>query len=145
MIEKAEKKTDIFSALVPTIEFIANDLEKRGIKVVKITGSNTGRMNSITEFQNDDSVRVLCATTQTLSTGVTLTEANQMFFFGTPYRSADFDQACDRIHRIGQDSTCYIYNVLLWSQEKNVTGRIEEILNWSSEMFDSLINENYII
>ena len=145
MIEKAEKKTVIFSALVPTIEFIANDLEKRGIKVVKITGSNTGRMNSITEFQNDDSVRVLCATTQTLSTGVTLTEASQMFFFGTPYRSADFDQACDRIHRIGQDSTCYIYNVLLWSQEKNVTGRIEEILNWSSEMFDSLINENYII
>ena len=74
-------KTVIFSALVPTIEFIANDLEKRGIKVVKITGSNTGRMNSITEFQNDDSVRVLCATTQTLSTGVTLTEAKSKMFF----------------------------------------------------------------
>lgn len=145
MILRNDKKTVIFSALVPTIDYIAEDLEKRGIEVIKVTGTNTGRMNAITEFQKNDKVQVLCATVQTLSTGVTLTEANQMFFFGTPYRSADFDQACDRIHRIGQDSVCYIYNVLLWSQEKNVTGRIEEILNWSSEMFDSLINENYII
>ena len=145
MIKSGKKKTVIFSAQVPTIEFIHQELLKHGVESIKVTGSENNRINLINQFKENEEIEVLCASTQTLSTGVTLVEANQMFFFGTPYRSADFDQACDRIHRIGQNTNVYIYNVLLWSYEKNITGRIDEILNWSSEMFDSLINENYII
>lgn len=145
MIQKAKKKTVIFSSLVPVIEYISNDLNKRGIETVKITGSNQNRIDLIESFKNDDNIKVLAATTQTLSTGVTLTEANQVIFFGTPYRSVDVEQAYSRIHRIGQDENCYVYNILLWSYEKNITGRIEDIVNWSGEMFDALINENYII
>ena len=81
-------------------------------------------MNLINEFKTNPKVQVLCATTQTLSTGVTLNEANQILFFGTPYRESDVKQAEDRIHRIGQDTPCYVYNILLHSQEKNITGRI---------------------
>ena len=64
-----------------------------------------------------------------------------MLFFGTPYRSADFDQACDRIYRIGQTSDVFIYNVLLDSPQKNITDRIKEILDWSGGMFNDLIND----
>lgn len=141
-IQTARKKTIIFTALVPTADYISEDLTKRGIKNVKITGSGAGRTSLLNNFKTDDSIEVLVATTQTMAEGVTLTEANQILFFGTPYRSTDFEQATDRIHRIGQSENCYIYNVLLWSREKNITGRIEEILNWSEEMFDALINES---
>lgn len=142
MIQKNPEKTVIFSALVPTIEMIGNDLNKKGIRTVIVTGSSNERMNLIRQFKEDPTVKVLCASIQTLSTGVTLTEANQMFFFGTPYRSADFDQATDRIHRIGQENNCYIYNILLHSYDRNITGRIKEILDWSEEQFDSLMNES---
>ena len=97
---------------------------------------------AIDQFKYDDTVDVLVATPQTLGTGVTLTEANQMFFFGTPWRSADFDQCCDRIHRIGQTSSVYIFNILLKSQEKNLSSRIDEIMQWSGDMFGAMINEN---
>ena len=142
IIKKGKKKTIIFTVLVPTAEYVYNDLKSRGISCVKVTGSDAGRQKLIDKFREDPNVEVLVATTQTLSLGVTLTEANQIIFLGTPYRSSDFEQATDRIHRIGQDENCYIYNVLLWSREKNITGRIEEIMNWSEEMFDSLINES---
>lgn len=145
MIKKAKKKTVIFSSLVPVIDYISEDLNKRGVKTVKITGSNSNRLDLVEKFENDDEIQILAATTQTLSTGVTLNAANQVIFFGTPYRSVDIEQAYSRIHRIGQDETCYVYNILLYSYEKNITGRIEDIVNWSGEMFDALINENYII
>ena len=142
MINSAKKKTIIFTALVPTAHYIAEDLSKRGVGIIEITGETTQKMALVDKFKNDDSIRVMVATTQTMEHGLTLTEANQIIFFGTPYRSTDFEQACDRIHRIGQDENCYIYNVLLWSHEKNITDRIEEIMNWSEEQFSALIMES---
>ena len=100
-------------------------------------------MSIIDQFRNDDTIDVLVATTQTLSTGVTLVEASQMFFFGTPWRSADYEQACDRIYRIGQTHDVYIYTVLLdTGRTKNLSQRIDEIMNWSREMFTSVIEDN---
>ena len=97
-------------------------------------------MKLIQEFKNNDDIDVLIATSQTLSTGVTLTEANQMFFFGTPWRSADYNQCCDRIYRIGQTTDVDIYNVLLdTGSEPNLSTRMNDILNWSDNMFNNMI------
>jgi SNF2 family DNA or RNA helicase len=119
-------------------------LQSNNIGCVKIVGETKDRMDMIQKFKNEDVIDVLLATTQTLSTGVTLTEASQMLFFGVPYRSADYNQACDRIHRIGQTQDLYIYTVLLNSEgnEKNITERINDIMRWSGDMFDSLITES---
>jgi SNF2 family DNA or RNA helicase len=115
-------------------------LTKQGIKNVKIVGGSGDRMKLIQEFKNNDDVEVLIATSQTLSTGVTLTEANQMFFFGTPWRSADYNQCCDRIYRIGQTTDVDIYNVLLnTGSEPNLSTRMNDILNWSDNMFNNMI------
>ena len=57
-----------------------------------------------------------------------------MLFFGTPYRYTDFQQSCDRIHRIRQTTPVNIYTVLLDTKEKNVTSRIEEIMIWSKNI-----------
>lgn len=140
MINDCSKKTIIFSPFLGVVNYINDDLAKSGIGSVKIIGETKDRMDVALKFKNEDVIDVLCATTQTLSTGVTLTEASQMFFFGTPFRSADFNQACDRIYRIGQTSDVYIYTVLLQSPQKNITQRIKEIMDWSDAMFNSLIN-----
>lgn len=142
MIENNPRKTVIFSSLLGVINYIAADLTKEQIDNVKIIGGDNNRMNKILEFKQSDNVNVLLATSQTLSTGVTLTEANQMFFFGTPFRSADLQQCEDRIYRIGQKSDVYIYNVLMASSEKNLSTRMNDILEWSNRMFDSMMGDN---
>ena len=141
MIHNATKKTVIFSTLLEVVDYISKDLTANGVRNVKIVGGSGDRMKLIQEFKNNDDIEVLIATSQTLSTGVTLTEANQMFFFGTPWRSADYNQCCDRIYRIGQNTAVDIYNVLLdTGNELNLSTRMNDILNWSDNMFTSMID-----
>lgn len=103
-------------------------------------GGATDRMELIQEFKRNEDIEVIIATSQTLSTGVTLIEANQMFFFGTPWRSADYNQCCDRIYRIGQNTEVNIYNVLLdTGTQLNLSTRMNDILNWSDNMFNNMI------
>ena len=138
MVNKSIKKTILFTSYLKVADYLYEMLSKNSIGCVKITGETKDRMDEIMKFKNSDNIDVLIATTQTLSTGVTLTEANQMLFFGTPYRYADFEQACDRIHRIGQTSAVYIYTVLLdTGKSPNITTRIDEIMKWSKDIAGS--------
>jgi len=84
----------------------------------------------------------LIATIQTLATGVTLTEANTMFFLNKPWRHSDYSQASDRIHRRGQDTEVTIYTLLLNTGSKpNLSTRMEEVMKWSKKLFDSIVEK----
>lgn len=144
MIRNRSKKTIIFSQVKPVITHIAKDLNDFGINTVSITGDTKDRMDVMLKFKEDPATLVLCATSQTLGTGVTLTEASQMFFFGTPWRSGDYEQCTDRIHRIGQTDDVDIYSVLMKSPELNISTRMQSILNWSADMFGAAIKETKI-
>lgn len=140
MITDNTKKTLIFSQFKDVVTHIYNDLNNSGIGTVMINGDINNRMEILQEFKENDSIMVLVATSQTLGTGVTLTEASQMFFFGPPWRQADFDQCSDRIHRIGQTDDVYIYNVILnTGSSLNLSTRMEDILQWSKNMTDAVI------
>lgn len=149
MINNNPKKTVIFSTIVEVVDHICDDLNKNDIKAVKITGSVKNRMNIINQFREDDTVDVLVATSQTMGTGVTLVEANQMMVFCPPYRKADFDQACDRIYRIGQTHPVNIYNIIGSTSSKDITTRMTDILDWSDQMvssvLDNIVNEEALI
>lgn len=149
MINNNPKKTVIFSTIVEVVDHIYDDLNKNGIKAVKITGSVKNRMDIINQFREDDTIDVLVATSQTMGTGVTLVEANQMMVFCPPYRKADFDQACDRIYRIGQTHPVNIYNIIGSTSSKDITTRMTDILDWSDQMvssvLDNIVNEEALI
>lgn len=146
MIKNNHKKTVIFSQFFPVINHIKSRLEANGIKTVSISGkvNNTDRAKNLRRFKYEDDVRVIIATSQSMGTGVTLTEASQMFFFGPPWRSADYDQCCDRIYRIGQDTDVMIYNVILNTSQLNLSSKIDRILKWSSEMFHSALDSTVV-
>ena len=141
MIKENPKKTLIFSQFKGVVNYIYEDLCNVGIGAVCITGDVKDRMPILRSFKEDDAVQVLVATSQTIGTGVTLVEANQMFFFGPPWRQADFDQCSDRIHRIGQTDDVYIYTVILDTGALlNLSTRMDDILIWSKKMTESVIN-----
>lgn len=133
------KKTVIFTPIVDVAKHIHRSLQEAGLASVLVTGQAKDKLTPILRFKEDSNIDVLVATSQTLGTGVTLTEANLMFFFGTPWRSADFDQCCDRIYRIGQTTDVFIFNVLMDSEKLNLSTRMENILNWSNKMFGAMI------
>ena len=142
-IKHNTKKTLIFSQFKEVVKYIYHDLNDNEIGTVMITGDVTNRMEILQEFKYNDSVRVLVATSQTIGTGVTLVEANRMFFFGPPWRYADFEQCTDRIHRIGQTDEVYIKSVVLdTGKAPNLSTRMDNILKWSKQMTDSLSTDS---
>ena len=146
MINNNIKKTVIFSQFFGVITHIKNRLEMNGIKTVTVNGkvNNNDRAKNLREFKHNDDVRVIIATSQSMGTGVTLTEASQMLFFGPPWRSTDYDQCCDRIYRIGQDEDVRIHNVILDTSQLNLSSKMEKILKWSAEMFHSAIDSTVV-
>ena len=132
------KKTLIFSPYVGVVNYIADRLKAKGIGTVVITGSVVkNRQDRINEFCHSDMIDVMVATHNVAGTGLTLIEASQVFFFGVPFRSAEYDQAANRVYRIGQTSEVYIYKVLLDSsvdKVANITTRQNDIMEWSRNM-----------
>ena len=56
--------------------------------------------------------KVMLCTHQKMGTGVTLTAASYAIFIDQPWTSGAYEQACDRIHRIGSERPVFIYNLI---------------------------------
>lgn len=100
----------VFSDHVNTTKLIG---EKWGKSAGVITGETpiAKRDAIVSEFQKGN-LDVLAATTGTMSAGWTLTRSSRSIFNDLPWVPGDFMQAVKRIHRIGQDKPCFIYNIV---------------------------------
>jgi SNF2 family DNA or RNA helicase len=58
--------------------------------------------------------------------GLTLTVANYAIFYDRSFSLDDYLQAQDRIHRISQTATCYVYNLLV---EDSIDEWVDELLS----------------
>lgn len=75
---------------------------------VLMIGGKTDKQESVELFQSRKK-RLLVGNYKTIGTGLTLTAASTMLFVEIPLTPADFEQTCDRIHRIGQTNHVNYY------------------------------------
>ena len=144
LIEEAQKKTIIFTSFVDTIETCEAYVKSLGYKPIVIYGKNSSEIAPLAKlFQTDPSYNPLIASLQTLSTGATLTAANRVIFLNKPWRSVDYEQASDRVHRIGQDCPVDIISLVLDTGDRgNLSTRMEDIMNESAMAFDAIVEEH---
>ena len=142
-VDKAMKKVVIFSSYVDTIELAYNYFRDNGYNPIAIYGKTASELTSLIEkFQNDQSLNPLIASLKMLSTGATLTAASTAIFLNKPWRSIEYQQASDRIHRIGQDTPCEIISLVLdTGNEANLSTRMEDIMRWSEDQFDQIVDK----
>lgn len=130
---------------------LAHDITRKGEKLIVWTGFNQNaewlarqmshlganalhgkltmdRRNSVVSwFLQNAEDRVLVATPGAAKEGLTLTVANHVVFYDRTYSLDDYLQAQDRIHRISQTRTCYVYNMIMQdSVDEWVESLIEE-------------------
>lgn len=142
MIESAIKKTIFFTSFVDTVEQCAEIVKSKGYEPCLIYGATSKDVPALlNKFRNDKKVNPLIATMQTLATGVTLVEANQVIFVNRPWRQADYQQSSDRCYRIGQDTECFIKTLTLdTGEEPNLSTSMKDILDWSKSMTDAIVD-----
>ena len=142
LINSAIKKTILFTSFVDTVETAGEKLKALGFKPCLVYGETSKEVPQLLkQFREDKSINPLVATMQTLATGVTLVEANQVIFINRPWRDADYKQSSDRVFRIGQDTECYIYTLTLdTGEESNLSTSMKDILDWSKEMSEAIVD-----
>lgn len=90
------------------------------------------------DFQNNENEKLLIATYQKLGTGVNLNSARYLIFIDTPWTSSDFNQACDRVYRIGSNKTVFIYNLIC---NNTIDEKVWELVNYKQALSDFLIDD----
>ena len=94
--------------------------------------------DNVDMFQNDDEHHVFIGTWQKCGTGITLNRANYMIFIDTPWTDGAFQQASDRIHRIGSKNPVFIYNLVC---NDTVDEKVLEIVQDKAALSDFIVDD----
>ena len=106
------EKVIVWSNFIENIDYFHKKYKE--YKTSKIHGklSIEERNKAVDSFKSGKS-NILFATPQSAKEGLTLTIANSVIFYDRGFNLDDYLQAQDRIHRISQTKTCYIYNLMV--------------------------------
>jgi len=112
-ITSNNEKCIVWSNFIENVDYYRKKYEE--FNAVKIHGKMNilDRNKSVQKFIDNPDCKILIATPQAAKEGLTLTIANHVIFYDRGFSLDDYLQAQDRIHRISQTKTCYVYNIMI--------------------------------
>ena len=114
-------KVVIFSQFVMLLDRVRAALEASfpDLPRYELTGMTLDRLKPVQAFQNADGAAAMLVSLKAAGTGITLHAADYVFLLDPWWNPAVEAQAVDRVHRIGQKSTVFVYRMV-------TAGTIEE-------------------
>lgn len=91
-------------------------------------------------FQKDDEHKVILCTMSKMGTGITLNRARYMILLDEPWTYALYEQVTDRIHRINNTQSVFIYNLIC---EKTIDERVARIINQKKAISDFIVDDKF--
>ena len=101
----------LFSQFTSMLALIEEDLVRRGIAYVKLTGQTKQRETPINRFQRGE-VKLFLISLKAGGTGLNLTAADTVIHYDPWWNPAVEEQATARAHRIGQDKPVFVYKLM---------------------------------
>ncbi len=141
LLEEDEKVVIVDMFKPPLIQLF----EKIGKDVAVLhTGDqdDVERNNAKKDFQDPNGrAKVFIASVATTKYGLTLTAASKLFMTSLPFSVGEYDQVSDRLHRIGQKDTVFIYPIIVKdSIDEHIFNMIEKKRTEITKVMD---NEDY--
>ena len=133
------EKVVIFSTFKQPVYEMASMLSQYGVVVGTGDSKDQDIELAIDSFQNSDDTKVFIGTWSKCGTGITLTAASYMIFIDTPWTNSAFEQAQDRIYRIGTDKPVFIYNLVT---RDSIDERVLEIVTDKKYLSEYIIDDN---
>ena len=107
---------------------IASDLERPISEV-------NGQVKDLNAYENEDD-SITFVQYQAGAMGLNLQKANKIIYFTLPLMSELFEQSKKRIHRIGQNKTCFYYILMCnGSIEEDIFKTLEMRKDYTNELF----------
>lgn len=101
------------------------------------TSEVNGHVKDLTAYEQESNSIILCQY-QSASKGLNLQKCNRIIYFSLCLSSEDFEQSKKRIHRIGQNKTCFYYLMTCkGTVEEQILQTLEERKDFTDELFKS--------
>ncbi len=101
----------LFSQFTSMLELIEEELAKRELKWVKLTGQSQKRDGLIEQFTSGD-VPLFLISLKAGGVGLNLPQADTVIHYDPWWNPAVENQATDRAHRIGQTQSVFVYKLV---------------------------------
>lgn len=111
---------------------------------IKDVVSKTGKtLSIITKNDIDTSGDIVATHFVTGSTGLNLQMINHTVFYSPTIVGSEYQQSLKRTHRIGQNETCYYYNIITKdSIEERILAKVKQNEAYTKEMFEEEYGED---
>ena len=113
LVQLLDQIAIVWTVFTDNADWLANRLRTYGTAKIHGKLSMEERNKSVKKFLDDPDCKVLIATPGAAKEGLTLTVANHVIFYDRGFGLDDYLQAQDRIHRVSQEKTCYVYNLMM--------------------------------
>lgn len=118
----------LFSGYSSMFWYIEKELDKLGIKYLKLTGQTkvSQRMNLVNRFNNDDSIKVFLISLKAGGTGLNLIGADMVIHYDPWWNLSAENQATDRTYRIGQKRNVQVYKLITKNSIEEKINNLQE-------------------
>jgi superfamily II DNA or RNA helicase len=125
----------VFSHFLGMLDLLETCVKQNKLSFIRIDGSTNNRQELIDRF-NAGKAKVALLSLMAAGHGINLTAANHVIHADRWWNPAIEDQATDRVHRIGQNRTVFVYNILV---QGTLEEKIERILESKRGMADQIM------
>lgn len=131
-------KVVIFSQFVMLLDRVRAALSQSfpDLPRYELTGMTLDRLKPVQAFQNASGAAAMLVSLKAAGTGITLHAADYVFLLDPWWNPAVEAQAVDRVHRIGQKSTVFVYRMVTAG---TIEERIEALKASKRDLFDKLV------
>ena len=131
-------KVVIFSQFVMLLDRVRDALTKHFPELARfeLTGMTLDRLKPVQSFQSAPGAAVMLVSLKAAGTGITLHAADYVFLLDPWWNPAVEAQAVDRVHRIGQTNTVFVYRMVTAG---TIEERIQALKASKKDLFDKLI------
>ncbi|MBL9201813.1 MAG: DEAD/DEAH box helicase [Opitutaceae bacterium] len=131
-------KVVIFSQFVMLLDRVREALAQHfpDLARYELTGMTLDRQKPVQGFQQANGAAVMLVSLKAAGTGITLHAADYVFLLDPWWNPAVEAQAVDRVHRIGQRSTVFVYRMITAG---TIEERIQALKASKRDLFDKLI------
>lgn len=131
-------KVVIFSQFVMLLDRVREALQKHfpDLARYELTGMTLDRQKPVQGFQAAQGAAAMLVSLKAAGTGITLHAADYVFLLDPWWNPAVEAQAVDRVHRIGQKSTVFVYRMVTAG---TIEERIQALKASKKDLFDKLI------
>ncbi|MBT3472089.1 MAG: DEAD/DEAH box helicase [Gammaproteobacteria bacterium] len=136
MLEEG-RRVLLFSQFTSMLKLIEDELKKKKIDYVKLTGQTRDRATPVERFQAGE-VPLFLISLKAGGTGLNLTAADTVIHYDPWWNPAVENQATDRAHRIGQTNSVFVYKFIT---ANTVEEKILELQQRKSALVEGLYGD----